>query len=47
MRGTLGVVIGTVLGERMLTWVPGHFFRRVIAMLLIILGLVMLVRQNG
>jgi uncharacterized membrane protein YfcA len=42
--GTIGVVAGTVLGSRVLTRVPEVWFRRVLAVVLALLGGVMLVR---
>ena len=41
---TLGVVIGTLLGNRLLVRVPEHVFRRMVAAVLAVLGAAMLVR---
>ncbi|HEX4468759.1 MAG TPA: sulfite exporter TauE/SafE family protein [Gemmatimonadaceae bacterium] len=38
MIATLGVIVGTAVGTRVLTRVPEQLFRRVIAVLLIVLG---------
>jgi uncharacterized protein len=43
---TLGVVVGTVIGTRLLSRFPQHIFRRVIAVLLLALGIYMLVAGN-
>lgn len=42
--GTLGVVIGTALGTRVLRWLSERAFRRIVAVLLLALGIYMLVR---
>jgi len=42
LTATGGVVIGTVFGTRILGWVPRRIFRRVIAVLLMALGLYMI-----
>jgi uncharacterized membrane protein YfcA len=42
--GTLGVVIGTVAGSRALARIPEVWFRRVLALVLTLLGGVMLIR---
>lgn len=39
---TAGVVAGTLLGERLLRRIPIHLFRRIVAVLLIVLGAFML-----
>jgi uncharacterized membrane protein YfcA len=44
---TAGVVIGTVLGTRMLGRIPQRLFRRVIAVLLVALGLYMALASRG
>jgi uncharacterized membrane protein YfcA len=41
---TIGVTIGTVLGSRVLRRIPEVWFRRVLALVLAVLGGVMLVR---
>ena len=41
---TLGVVIGTLLGSRLLVRIPEHVFRRMVAVVLAVLGAAMLVR---
>ena len=41
---TVGVIIGTVLGSRALRWIPEIWFRRVLALVLVILGGAMVVR---
>jgi uncharacterized membrane protein YfcA len=43
LTATGGVVIGTAFGTRILGWVPRRIFRRVIAVLLIVLGFYMMV----
>jgi uncharacterized membrane protein YfcA len=43
LMATGGVVIGTAFGTRVLGWVPQRIFRRVIAVLLIVLGFYMMV----
>ena len=42
--GTVGVVAGTVVGSRLLRRVPEEWFRRVLALILAVLGVVMLAR---
>jgi uncharacterized membrane protein YfcA len=42
--GTVGVVAGTVLGSRLLKRVPEVWFRRVLALILALLGSMMLAR---
>ena len=44
VMGTIGVIAGTFLGSRVLTRVPDVWFRRVLAVVLALLGSVMLVR---
>jgi uncharacterized membrane protein YfcA len=44
VRATVGVTIGTVLGSRVLVRIPEVWFRRVLAVILAILGAAMLVR---
>ena len=41
---TLGVVAGTLIGNRMLAWIPERWFRRMVAVVLAVLGAVMLTR---
>lgn len=41
---TLGVVIGTLLGNRLLVRIPEHVFRRIVAAVLAVLGAAMLVQ---
>jgi hypothetical protein len=40
---TIGVTIGTILGSRVLVWIPEFWFRRVLALILAILGGAMLI----
>ncbi len=47
LAATLGVVIGTSLGTRLLGRLPQRMFRRVIALLLIGLGLYMAIARGG
>lgn len=47
LTATLGVVIGTALGARVLGRLPQQMFRRVIAVLLIVLGLYMALAGKG
>jgi uncharacterized membrane protein YfcA len=47
LSATIGVVTGTVLGARMLGWIPEVWFRRVLALVLAILGVTMLLRAAG
>jgi uncharacterized membrane protein YfcA len=44
VRATVGVTIGTALGSRVLVRIPEVWFRRVLAVILAILGAAMLVR---
>ena len=44
---TVGVIIGTVLGGRVLVGIPDVWFRRVLSLILAILGAAMLVRGLG
>jgi uncharacterized membrane protein YfcA len=41
---TIGVTLGTVLGSRVLSRIPEVWFRRVLALVLALLGVTMLVR---
>ena len=41
---TLGVVAGTLLGNRLLVRIPEHWFRRTVAVVLAVLGTAILVR---
>jgi len=43
----VGVTIGTILGSRLLTRIPQHAFRRVLAILLLALGTYMIVTGGG
>lgn len=47
LTATLGVVVGTALGARVLGRLPQQLFRRVIAVLLIALGLYMAIAGKG
>jgi uncharacterized protein len=47
LAATAGVVIGTAFGTRLLGWVPQRVFRRVIAVLLVTLGVYMIVIGGG
>jgi uncharacterized protein len=42
LSATVGVVIGTAFGTRILGWVPQRLFRQVIAVLLMVLGVYMI-----
>ncbi|HXG90506.1 MAG TPA: sulfite exporter TauE/SafE family protein [Vicinamibacterales bacterium] len=44
---TVGVVAGTVIGKRLLTRIPEVWFRRVLAVILAVLGITMLARGFG
>ena len=44
---TIGAVVGTVLGARLLAHLPRRHFRRVVAALLIVLGSYMIAAGNG
>jgi uncharacterized membrane protein YfcA len=44
---TIGVVIGTVLGTRLLARVPQQAFRRVVAIVLLLLGAYMMAQAGG
>lgn len=44
LLATLGVAIGTLLGSRLLMRIPDHLFRRIVAVVLAVLGTAMLVR---
>ena len=37
-----GALIGTLLGERLLRWIPEHLFRRLVSALILLLGLTMI-----
>ena len=41
---TIGVTVGTVIGSRMLSQIPEVWFRRVLAVVLALLGVAMLIR---
>jgi uncharacterized membrane protein YfcA len=41
---TAGVLVGTILGSRALTWIPDVWFRRVLALVLATLGAAMIAR---
>lgn len=42
---TIGVVLGTALGSRVLSRLPQQTFRRVVALLLVVLGIFLIVRR--
>jgi len=44
---TAGVVVGTVIGTRLLVRLPQHAFRRVVAVLLLLLGIYTIVAAGG
>ena len=44
--GTVGVVVGTVVGQRVLTKIPENVFRRVVAAIILALGIAMLVHPT-
>lgn len=44
LAGTIGVVIGTAFGTSLLRWLSERTFRRIVAVLLLTLGMYMLVR---
>jgi len=41
---TLGVVLGTVSGTRILSWIPENYFRRTVALIILALGIFVLWR---
>jgi uncharacterized membrane protein YfcA len=44
LSATAGAVVGTVVGERLLRRIPGPIYRRLVAALVLALGVFMLVR---
>ena len=44
IEATVGVVIGTIVGSRLLREVPDRWFRPIVAVVLLLLGLSMLLR---
>jgi uncharacterized membrane protein YfcA len=44
---TAGTVIGTLVGERLLRWLPEKLYRRLVAALVLALGVFMLLRGGG
>jgi len=44
LLGAIGVVLGTLLGNRLLVRIPEHLFRRTVAIVLAIVGSAMLIR---
>jgi uncharacterized protein len=44
--GTAGVIFGTLLGKQLLSTIPGNFFRRVVAVILLALGISLFIRPN-
>ena len=44
---TIGAVIGTVFGERVLKSIPNNIFRRIVAGLVLVLGLYMVIFSRG
>ena len=44
LLATLGVAIGTLLGSRLLMYIPEHLFRRTVAVVLAVLGTAMVAR---
>lgn len=44
IAGTIGVVVGTAFGTKLLRWLAERTFRRIVAVLLLALGVYMLVR---
>ena len=47
LLATAGVVTGTVLGTRLLARIPESMFRRVVAVILAVLGVYMMIRASG
>ena len=44
--GTAGVIAGTLIGKRVLTRIPEQVFRRVVAAIILALGMVLLIHPN-
>jgi len=44
--GTIGVIAGTVLGQRWVVRIPDGLFRRVVSLIILILGALLVVRPN-
>jgi uncharacterized protein len=44
LAGTIGVIVGTAFGTKLLRWLSERTFRRIVAVLLLALGVYMLVR---
>jgi uncharacterized membrane protein YfcA len=47
LAASVGAAVGTLAGERILRRVPESWYRRVVGLLLVVLGLYMLLRGNG
>jgi uncharacterized membrane protein YfcA len=47
LMATVGVVAGTLAGERLLARVPERRFRQVVGAIILVLGIAMLIRGRG
>ena len=47
LAATVAIMVGTMLGTRLLSRLPQHGFRRVVAVLLLLLGLYMITAGSG
>jgi uncharacterized membrane protein YfcA len=46
LLGTVGVVVGTVVGQRVLIKLPAKIFRRIVSFIILALGIVLVVHPN-
>lgn len=44
--GTVGVVAGTVAGQRVLTKIPEKIFRRIVSIIILALGVALVIHPN-
>ena len=45
--GTVGVLVGTIAGQRLLRKIPEQIFRRIVAVIILALGLALLIHPNS
>ncbi|MGI8960575.1 MAG: TSUP family transporter [Bryobacteraceae bacterium] len=46
LAAVLGVLVGTLIGERVLRWIPEKLFRKVVSAILLVIGILLLVFQE-
>ena len=46
LLGTIGVLVGTIAGQRLLRKIPENIFRRIVAVIILALGIALLIHPN-